>query len=79
MTRRHAPQLALALLERLVPDSEPVAGDLVEESNDASPWFGSGCRCCPPLRPPHWREVQRSAPYGSWTISPRTRWNGPAA
>ena len=31
MTRRHAPRLALALLERFVPDSAPLAGDLVEE------------------------------------------------
>jgi hypothetical protein len=31
MTHRHAPRLALALLERVVPDSEPLAGDLVEE------------------------------------------------
>ena len=31
MTHRHPPRLALALLERLVPDSEPLAGDLVEQ------------------------------------------------
>lgn len=31
MTHRPAPRLALALLERFVPDSEPLAGDLVEE------------------------------------------------
>jgi hypothetical protein len=31
MMRRPAPRLALALLERLVPDSEPLAGDLLEE------------------------------------------------
>lgn len=41
MTNRHAPRLALALLERFVPDSEALAGDLVEEF-DARPsiiWF----------------------------------------
>ena len=41
MRRRHAPRLALALLERCVPDSEALAGDLVEEF-DARPsalWF----------------------------------------
>jgi hypothetical protein len=31
MTRRHPPRLALALLERLVSDSDPLAGDLIEE------------------------------------------------
>jgi hypothetical protein len=31
MTRHRVPRLALALLERLVPDSAPLAGDLVEE------------------------------------------------
>lgn len=31
MTRRDAPRLPIALLERLVPDSGPLAGDLVEE------------------------------------------------
>jgi hypothetical protein len=31
MTNRHAPRLALALLERFVPDSAPLAGDLLEE------------------------------------------------
>lgn len=31
MTNRRLPRLALALLERFVPDSEPLAGDLVEE------------------------------------------------
>ncbi len=31
MTRRHPPRLALAVLERLVPDSAPLAGDLIEE------------------------------------------------
>jgi hypothetical protein len=41
MTRRHAPRLALALLERLVPDSEPVAGDLLEEfeRRQSTAWF----------------------------------------
>lgn len=41
MTRRHAPRLALALLERLVPDSEPLAGDLVEEleQRQSTMWF----------------------------------------
>jgi hypothetical protein len=41
MTRRHAPRLALALLERLVPDSEPLAGDLVEdfEQRKSTVWF----------------------------------------
>ena len=31
MTRRHAPRLPLALLEHLVADSGPLAGDLIEE------------------------------------------------
>lgn len=31
MTTRRPPRLALALLDRCVPDSEPLAGDLVEE------------------------------------------------
>ena len=41
MRRRHAPRLALALLERLGPDSEPVAGDLVEEfeRRQSTVWF----------------------------------------
>lgn len=41
MTRRHAPRLALALLERFVSDSEPLAGDLVEEfeRRQSSLWF----------------------------------------
>ena len=41
MKNRHAPRLALALLERLVPDSEPLAGDLVEEfeGRRSNAWF----------------------------------------
>jgi hypothetical protein len=41
MSRRHAPRLALALLECLVPDSEPLAGDLVEdfEQRQSTLWF----------------------------------------
>ena len=41
MRDRHAPRLALALLERLVPDSEPLAGDLVEEfeGRPSTVWF----------------------------------------
>ena len=31
MSDRHPPRVALALLERFAPDSEPLAGDLVEE------------------------------------------------
>lgn len=31
MTRRHAPRTPIALLEWLVPESSPLAGDLVEE------------------------------------------------
>ena len=31
MTRRHAPRTPIALLEWLVPDSGPLAGDLIEE------------------------------------------------
>ncbi len=31
MTPRHPPRLALAVLERLLPDSSPLAGDLTEE------------------------------------------------
>lgn len=41
MRDRHAPRLALALLERFVPDSEPLAGDLVEEfeGRPSTVWF----------------------------------------
>jgi hypothetical protein len=41
MKDRHAPRLALALLERFVPDSEPIAGDLVEEfdAGRSALWF----------------------------------------
>jgi hypothetical protein len=41
MTRRHPPRLALALLERLVSDSDPLAGDLIEEfaRRQSRPWF----------------------------------------
>ena len=41
MTPPRAPRLALALLERFVPDSEPLAGDLVEEFEDrpSTVWF----------------------------------------
>ena len=43
MTAPRAPRLALALLERFVPDSEPLAGDLVEEfeARPSSMWFWS--------------------------------------
>jgi hypothetical protein len=41
MTNRHPPRLALALLDRLVPDSEPLAGDLVEAfaARRSAVWF----------------------------------------
>jgi hypothetical protein len=41
MRDRHVPRLALALLERFVPDSEPLAGDLVEEFDErpSTMWF----------------------------------------
>jgi hypothetical protein len=41
MSDRHPPRLALALLERFVPDSEPLAGDLVEqfEGRPSAVWF----------------------------------------
>ena len=41
MTNRHVPRLALALLERFVPDSEPLAGDLIEEFERvrSAAWF----------------------------------------
>jgi hypothetical protein len=40
MKGRHAPRLALALLERFVPDSAPLAGDLVEDfDRRTSSWF----------------------------------------
>jgi hypothetical protein len=41
MTRRPPPRLAVALLERFVPDSEPLAGDLVEEHarRQSAGWF----------------------------------------
>ena len=41
MTDRHPPRLALALLERFVPDSEPLAGDLVEAfaAHPSTMWF----------------------------------------
>ncbi len=43
MTCRQALRLALALLERLVPDSDPLAGDLLEEfeRRQSSVWFWS--------------------------------------
>jgi hypothetical protein len=41
MKHRDAPRFALALLERFVPDSEPLAGDLVEEFEwrQSTIWF----------------------------------------
>ena len=41
MTQRLPPRLALALLDRYVPDSEPLAGDLVEEfeRRPSTVWF----------------------------------------
>lgn len=41
MRDRHPPRLALALLERFAPDSEPLAGDLVEEfeRHPSTVWF----------------------------------------
>ena len=40
MKPRHTPRLALALLGRFVPDSEPLAGDLVEQFEGRSTlWF----------------------------------------
>jgi hypothetical protein len=41
MTARHAPRLAIALLERFVPDSDPLLGDLIEdfERRPSSGWF----------------------------------------
>jgi hypothetical protein len=41
MTRPRVPRLALALLERFVPDSAPLAGDLVEdfERRQSRGWF----------------------------------------
>jgi hypothetical protein len=41
MTSPQPPRLALALLERFVPDSGPVSGDLVEEfeRRPSRPWF----------------------------------------
>jgi hypothetical protein len=41
MTSRHAPRFAIALLERFVPDSDPLVGDLVEdfERRHSSAWF----------------------------------------
>jgi hypothetical protein len=41
MTSRQPPRVALALLERFVPDSGPLAGDLIEdfERRQSSPWF----------------------------------------
>jgi hypothetical protein len=41
MTRRHAPRLALALLERFDPGAAPLAGDLVEEfaRRQSIAWF----------------------------------------
>ena len=43
MTAPRAPRLALALLERFVPDSEPLVGDLVEEfeARPSTTWFWS--------------------------------------
>jgi hypothetical protein len=41
MTSRHAPRFAIALLERFVPDSDPLVGDLVEdfERRHSIGWF----------------------------------------
>ena len=41
MTRRRAPRLALALLEHFVPDSDSLAGDLIEEleRRKSNCWF----------------------------------------
>jgi hypothetical protein len=41
MTRRHPPRLAVALLERFVSDSTPLAGDLIEEfeNRQSRTWF----------------------------------------
>ncbi len=41
MTQRRPPRLALALLERFVPDSEPLAGDLIEafDERPSAVWF----------------------------------------
>ena len=41
MTHRHVPRLALALLERFLPNSEPLAGDLLEEFEErrSATWF----------------------------------------
>jgi hypothetical protein len=41
MTHHRTPRFALALLERLVPDSEPLAGDLLEEfeRRPSAVWF----------------------------------------
>lgn len=41
MTNRQPPRLALALLERVVPDNAPLAGDLVEEfeRRQSTAWF----------------------------------------
>jgi hypothetical protein len=41
MTRPHAPRLATALLERFVPDSDPLLGDLIEhfERRPSRSWF----------------------------------------
>jgi hypothetical protein len=41
MTRRQAPRLAIALLERFLPDSCPLLGDLIEdfERRPSKGWF----------------------------------------
>jgi len=41
MTGRQAPRLAITLLERFVPDSDPLLGDLIEdfERRPSSGWF----------------------------------------
>jgi len=79
MRDRHVPRFGLALLERFVPDSEPLAGDLVEEFESAHPQCGSGCRCWP-LLPPH--GAHEAVKFGRcvwWIVSLPTRWNAAVA
>ena len=51
MTFRRPPRLAVALLERFVPDNEPLTGDLLR-AGASDPTPGCGGRCSSP----QWRE-----------------------
>ena len=79
MKDRQAPRLALALLDRFVPDSEPLAGDLVEQF-DARPsavWFW--VQVLAAIATAGERRAWTSGRCNWWICSPPTRRSGPAA